>query len=369
MGAFFGDKEGNVYAFDAATGAELWKRKADDQEFIRVTGSPKYHDGRLYVPVTTTEEALPTAECCKSQGALVALEASSGKQIWKTYTIKQRPRRIGKTRTGKAVWGPAGVGIWGTPTLDLKKGMIYVGTANSTSPPEAETSDSLLGLDLKTGKIRWHKKFTLGDIWNKSCKFEDFDPALCPNPGAADEDFGASPVLVELDGGKRVLLGPQKSAFNAVDPANGDILWRWPGANTHWGVTVTGDAAYVPRSTGGLDVFDLRTGRKLWQSPPASCEGRKACDPGESAAITGIPGVVFSGTLDGRLRAVSSQDGKPLWEFDTVKEYSAVDGIPAHGGTIDGAGPSVVGGMVFACSGYGKPLPGNVLLAFSVEGK
>jgi polyvinyl alcohol dehydrogenase (cytochrome) len=81
--------------------------------------------------------------------------------------------------------------------------------------------------------------------------------------------------------------------------------------------------------------------------------------------------VVFSGALDGHLRAYSAATGEFLWDADTAREFPAVNGKPAHGGSMDAAGPAVANGMVFVNSGYGQwgGMPGNALLAFSVDGK
>ncbi len=90
------------------------------------------------------------------------------------------------------------------------------------------------------------------------------------------------------------------------------------------------------------------------------------CSPAQSAAITAIPGVIFSGAVDGHMRAYSSRDGKVIWDFDTSREFDAVNGGKASGGAIDGPGPVVAGGMLFMTSGYGiwGGKAGNVLLAF-----
>ena len=82
-----------------------------------------------------------------------------------------------------------------------------------------------------------------------------------------------------------------------------------------------------------------------------------------------MPGVVFSGSDSGHLRAYSTDDGKILWDFDAAREFKTVNGVPARGGAIDGGGPAIAGGMVFVDSGYGSiyGIPGNVLLAFGVQ--
>jgi polyvinyl alcohol dehydrogenase (cytochrome) len=87
--------------------------------------------------------------------------------------------------------------------------------------------------------------------------------------------------------------------------------------------------------------------------------------------VTAIPGVVFSGGLDGRMRAYSTEDGRIVWNEDTMRDFATVNGVEARGGSIDGPGPVVVDGIVYVNSGYmfTGHTPGNVLLAFSVDGK
>jgi polyvinyl alcohol dehydrogenase (cytochrome) len=127
-----------------------------------------------------------------------------------------------------------------------------------------------------------------------------------------------------------------------------------------------------PKKGGGLHAIDLKTGRIVWSSRPAVCPVSQAiCSPAQSAAVTAIPGAVFSGALDGHMRAYSSVDGSVVWDFDTAREFPTVNGKPAHGGSIDASGAAVAGGLVFVNSGYNEfgGMPGNVLLAFSVDGK
>jgi polyvinyl alcohol dehydrogenase (cytochrome) len=126
------------------------------------------------------------------------------------------------------------------------------------------------------------------------------------------------------------------------------------------------------RKGGGLLALDLKTGKIAWSAKPAACaDGRSDCSPAQSAAVTAIPGVVFSGSVDGHLRAYSTATGELRWDVDTAHEFPTVNGKPARGGSMDAAGPAVVNGMVFVNSGYGQwgGMPGNVLLAFSVDGR
>jgi polyvinyl alcohol dehydrogenase (cytochrome) len=85
--------------------------------------------------------------------------------------------------------------------------------------------------------------------------------------------------------------------------------------------------------------------------------------------VSVIPGVVFSGSVDGHLRAYSTKDGSIVWDFNTARDYETVNKVPAKGGSIDAAGPAIADGLVVTNSGYGqwRGLPGNVLLAFSTK--
>ena len=218
-----------------------------------------------------------------------------------------------------------------------------------------------------------------------------------------DFDFGSSPILIDLGTGKRALIAGQKSGFvHAVDPdQQGEVLWQvrigkggalggiqWgPAADAQKvyvalsdvvfrahhldGVGVAGQLILEPNGGGGLFALDVRSGKRAWFAPPAACGDRKQCSPAQSAAVTAMPGAVFSGSMDGHLRAYSTRTGRVLWDYDTVREYTTVNRVKANGGALDAAGPAIAGGMVFVNSGYGKwgGLPGNVLLAFSVDGK
>ena len=106
--AYFGDLAANVHALDARTGEELWMVKVDKHPLARVTGSTKFYENRLYVPVTSLEEAggaEVTYQCCTFRGNVVALNATTGKQIWKTYTIQQKLQtNLEKRQRRAAIW-------------------------------------------------------------------------------------------------------------------------------------------------------------------------------------------------------------------------------------------------------------------------
>ena len=227
--AFFGDGAANIYAVDAATGALVWKVDVEEFPVGRISGSPTLHNGRLYVPVASGEEgsgASPTYECCRFRGSIVALDAASGKQLWKTYTIAEEPKPTTKNAVGTQRWGPSGVPVWSSPAIDVKLNALYVTTGNNYSDPTTPLSDAFLALDLDSGKILWSKQMTPADAYTAACRLPD--KTNCADSNGPDFDFGASPILVSLPGGKRALVAGQKNAIvHALDPDNrGEVLWQ-----------------------------------------------------------------------------------------------------------------------------------------------
>lgn len=382
---YFGDLAANMYALDAATGKQLWKVRVDDYPAARITGSPALYDGKLYVPVSSREESRVGPEnfaCCGFRGSVVALDAANGKQLWKTYTIDEKAMPTQKNRIGTQLLGPSGVAVWATPTIDVKRSLLYIGTGNDYSSPATSMSDSIIALDMKSGKIRWFRQFTQNDIWNGDCRQKDRDPAFCPDADAPDFDFSASSTLVDLPSGRQILVVQNKNAIiYALDPdQQGKIIWQQRigvgSAGAVWGPAIDpGNHLYAAladgRLGGGMVALDLlRNGEKLWSTPAPPCGDKKPCSQVQDAALTAIPGVVFSGSIDGHLRAYSTKDGTILWDYDTAHEFTAVNGVTSKGGSISNGGPAIVGGMLFINSGYSHHsgiMPGNVLLAFSVN--
>ncbi len=397
--AYFGDIEANMYAVDARTGEELWQTRVAEHRLARITGTPALHNNRLYVPVTALEEVAgsdPSYECCTFRGPIVALDASTGKQIWKTYTIPDEPRPIRKNAKGVQLWGPSGAAVWSAPTLDLKKNVMYVATGDNYSDPASETSDALVAFDLETGKLLWAQQFTPNDAWNIAC--ESSDQTNCPEARGPDLDFGSSSILRTLPDGKRVLVAGQKSGMlHAVDPDDkGKILWQARvgkgglAGGIQWGPAADASSVYVALSDigiktvedseagwtteldssvgGGMFAYDIATGKRHWHVPPPGCGDRKQCSPAQSAAVSVIPGVVFSGSVDSHLRAYSTTDGKVLWDYNADQEYESTNGVPTRGGAFGGPGPTIVDGVLYVNSGYGfwGARSGNALLAFEV---
>lgn len=397
--AFFGDGTATVYALDAGTGAVVWKTKVDDFPVARLTGSPTYHDGRLYVPVASGEEgsgSVPTYECCRFRGSVVALDAATGKQLWKTYMIPEPAKPTGKNKIGTQLWGPSGAPVWASPAIDERRRTVYVTTGDNYSDPPSSMSDAFVALAMDTGKILWSRQMTPADAYTSACRLPD--KTNCPASNGPDFDFGASPILVTLANGRRLLVAGQKSGIvHALDPDNnGAVVWQTrvgqggTMGGIQWGSAADQTNVYVALSDigrvmltysqftdadtnrgGGMFALRLETGERVWYTPPAGCSGRARCSPAQSAAVTAMPGAAFSGSVDGHIRAYSTADGHVLWDFDTVRPYETVNGVQARGGSLDGPGPVVGRGMVYVNSGYPTAggMPGNVLLAFSVDGK
>jgi polyvinyl alcohol dehydrogenase (cytochrome) len=403
---FFGDRSAVMYALNAESGELLWKTRPVEHLLASSTATPQFYKGVLYQGFSSIEESLvvdPNAVCCSFRGSVVALDAATGRTIWQSFTITEPAK---SAATGKQQ-GPSGAAIWSTPTIDEQRGALYVATGDNYSNPVTETSDAVLAFDLKTGKLLWSRQLTPGDSYNGACSSRE--RANCPDKEGPDFDFGQPPILVQLSsaqvgGGKRALVIAQKSGMvHAIDPdAEGKILWQTrAGAGgllggSQWGSAADNQRVYVaisdavlhsvadssapggrrialdPKKGGGLHSIDLKSGAIVWSARPATCPPTQAiCSPAQSAAVTAIAGAVFSGSLDGHMRAYSTTDGRVIWDFNTARQFPTVNGNPARGGSIDATGAAVAGGVVFVNSGYNQfgGMPGNALLAFSVDGK
>jgi len=380
---FFGDTGANVYALDASTGVQLWTRQVDDHPFARVTGSPTLDRDHLYVPISSIEETAasqPGYQCCTFRGSVAALDTTTGEIVWKLYMVPEA-RPVGKNTAGTTLLAPAGIGVWASPTIDPKRDVLYVVTGNTYAGTTAEPlTDSLLALDPKTGIIKWSKQFTSGDVFG--CRAGSPN---CLEKAGPDFDFGTPALLVTTRSGKDlIVLGQKSGVAYAVDPdKQGEVVWQyragegsiWGGIQ--WGMAVDDSRVYIPVSDirlpkpGGLHAVDLVTGQRVWYQPPPElkCKASPTCNAALISAPTLITGALFSGANDGGLRAYSAKDGEVIWEFDTNREFMTINNVRAAGGSIQGPGPTIAGGMMFVNAGYGDHMghAGNVLLAFEPQ--
>ncbi len=388
--AYFGDIQGRVYAIDPVDGKEIWRTRVQDHADVTITGSPRLHEDTLYVPLSSSEWASaadPSYGCCTFRGGVAAFAAATGTHRWTAYSIAEAPSPRGiKNDMGVELYHPAGAPIWNTPTIDAQRGQLYVGTGEAYTSPAADTSDSVLAFDLSSGERRWVYQSIAGDAWNMAC-FIGGGPN-CPEENGPDLDIGAPPMLMTVDDRDLVVAGQKSGHVFALDPADGSLVWRTKigrggfAGGVHWGMATDGERIYAPnadtvftgRFTGerkpGLFALNPADGSVLWFTPaPDVCaeDDKPACDPGLSAAVTAIPGVVFAGAFDGHLRAYDSSTGKVLWDFDTNRAFDSVSGDVAKGGSIEADGPVIYQGHVAVNSGYlfGDRMPGNALLVFA----
>jgi polyvinyl alcohol dehydrogenase (cytochrome) len=384
---FFGDSRANVYAVDAQTGLQLWTTHIDEHASAAITGAPIIHNGRLFVGTQGLSEegrgATRGGSCCTFRGSLTALDTGTGAVLWKTYTIDPSQPRA-RNKDGVQMFGPAGGSIWSAPSIDSKRGLVYAATGNAFADPPQQMANAVIAFDQKTGAIRWHRQFTPADNWTMGCQATNPDNPGCPEVLGPDFDFSATPILTQA--GKRdLIVVPQKSGIAyALDPDNnGATVWqrafaKGSGLGGQWGGAsdgvnfYTGTNDFLTDTPGGMTAIRLADGAIAWQMPPQPLlcgEKKPGCGAGQGAAVTAIPGAVFSGAHDGGLRAYSASDGRILWTFDANRSFDTVNGVKANGASMDGPGAIVVNGMLYVNAGYGGLVgrPGNVLLAFGLE--
>ena len=399
----FGDIAPLIHMIDATTGKEIWHQSIRLTSLSNGTGTPVLYKDRVYVPLSASEinfGADENHECCKTHGAVFALEALTGKIIWSAQTMADA-KPVRDRGDGKQLWGPSGAPIWNSPSLDLKRGLMYVGTGEATSEPAEPTTDAILAIEMATGKIRWHHQTTANDIFLTGC-LNRRNGLNCPKRSVMlDADFGASTIFVPdgratASGGHPrdlVLAGQKSSTLWALDADTGDVVWSrnfGPGSivgGIHWGIASDGQRVFAPVSVlpgangkpgpgevAGLHAINIATGKVEWSFlPQGDCSGARATvkncagGVGLSAAPTVIDGAVVVGSLDGFLRAFDASTGKLLFQYDTIHDYDTINGVPGKGGSIDNASIVAANGYVFVNSGYGlfpTQTPGNVFIAF-----
>ena len=260
----FADSMASIYALDPDSLKTVWQETARIYETSIITGSISYHDDRLFVPVSSYEVAVsgsPSHVCCKSHGGVIALNATNGNKLWEWHGTAEATLQ-GRNSAGGEIYGPSGVSVWSTPTIDARRNRIYIGTGENLSRPATENSDAIVALDMDSGKLAWLFQATADDVWNAACLNAG---ANCPENPGGDFDFGASVILAQLPDGSELLLAGQKSGdVYALDPdpggPEGEVVWHQQVSNAgigpdlaqsttnggvHWGMALSGERLLV----------------------------------------------------------------------------------------------------------------------------
>jgi polyvinyl alcohol dehydrogenase (cytochrome) len=387
--AYFTTIPGWLYALDAETGVQVWKARVEDHISTRLTGSPVLYDSKLYVPAASFEEGMSASgkyPCCSFRGSLSAFDAATGARIWKSSMIDAPITLLKSDASGHKLIGPAGGSIWSSPAIDPVRKAIYVTTGNGFSGPSQPNTDAIVALDLDSGKVRWSRQVG-DDIFVPGCGRPGNANFACPQQNGPDADFGSAPILVHVGGRDLIVAGQKSGSVWAVDPdRKGAVVWRYQAAPSAagefgaivWGQAVDKENVYVPVSNiqdparaGGLHAAALATGQRTWYAPPPppACTPGPGCTAAQASAPTVIDGVVFAGSADGVLRAYSTRAGKIIWCANTNADFPTVNGVKARGGSMIGPGPVIAGGMLYVNSGYGSHAArsGNVLLAYGLD--
>lgn len=389
--AYFADRATNAYALDAETGTLIWETQVDQHPTATVTGSVSEHNGQLFVPISSIEDAFamdPEYQCCTHQGSLFSLDANTGRILWRGRTIDKNAKKVGENAIGTPIWAPSGASVWNTPAIDGERGRVYVGTSNNHSWPAKGHSDSVVAFDMKLGKKVWAYQGQANDAWNSACMPDLPTAQNCPDPEGPDTDFGTSPMLVEVEGKTLIIAGQKSGMLHAIDPDTGQAVWKkrvvrggWLDG-IHFGMASQDGVLYIPSAdTGefmrddlkampGLFALSAKDGAQLWGNHRLQiCGEEEFCEAGISAPPLATPNVIYAATLEGTVYAFDASNGETLWSFDTTSKLKTLAGTVTRGGGIAGAaGPLMANGRLFISSGYGfYGTPGNAFIAFEAE--
>lgn len=396
-----GEETGDLVAIEAASGKVVWRADPRHDKTVPLSGTPLFAGERILVPISAIDVANAMRgafECCKAHGALAAVDATDGRRLWTWHTMADAKPLGRKNSLGAALYGPSGAPIWSSPSVDLKRGVVYAATGENTSPPATATSDAVVAVDLATGKTKWVFQALANDVWNMACPVGSPDaPGRPAGPNCffsregtvlRDHDFGAGPLIWRGKGRELILAGQKSGEVWALNAATGNVVWRHqfgqgtPLGGVHWGIATDGVRLFAPiadpgvpadRNAAGLYAIDIAGGTLAWswKAAPDCGEGRQARVPtcagryGISAAPLVVDGAVIAGGLDGRLHIFEAASGEVLAVHDTAVAFEPLNRIKGAGGAIDTAGPFAGDGMLFVGSGYGAfgQQGGNVLVA------
>jgi polyvinyl alcohol dehydrogenase (cytochrome) len=401
---YLGDQNGgHLSAVNATTGDPVWTTKVDPHSLAILTAGPLVYNGVVYQGVASSEEGAatdPNYPCCTFRGSVVAVNASTGVILWRTYTV---PANSGPctSQDPAAGCGYSGGAVWGTtPAIDPASNTLYITTGNNYTVPDSVKScqagggtpgqcldpndhvDAVMALNATTGAIKWATGVQGFDDWNVAC-IPGFDPHNCPNDPGPDFDFGSGPNLftTNVNGEKTLVVGAgQKSGqYWALNATTGQILWSQaagPGSTLggiEWGPATDGKRIYVAEenfngipyelpsaetiTSGSWAAIDPATGKIIWQTADPS---HNAFGGGNALGPVAVAnGVLYAPSMSGHMYALDAANGKILWDFQSA-------------GSVN-TGAAVVNGNVYWGSGYNHLfIPGwtgsTTFYAFSING-
>ncbi len=296
----------SLVALRLSDGTQLWQSRLDTQPGADVYGSPVVYRNAVYIGVSASyaEDNLPATA---DRGSVVALDAATGAQLWKTYTVPA---------------GDDGGAVWSTAAIDTATGVLFVGTGNAYHAPAAATTDAILALQASTGTVVGHFQAHAGDV----------------NTGGQglDADFGASPNLLSSPSGQALVgEGDKAGTYWALDRASLAPVWHasvGPGGllggilgSTAW----DGAAVYGPQTTPSATWSLSAAGVSRWTDADG---GKYHLGP-----VSLANGVAYTTDQAGNLTARATVDGSVLARLPL--------------GAASWGGVAIAGGTVFAVTG------------------
>lgn len=367
---YWGTADSYLVALDARTGKQIWEVKtADYKKGVGHAHPPLIADGKVILGFLGGEREV--------RGAVAAYDANTGALLWKTYTVPA-PGEPGSESWARSDMPPLGGPTWGTFSYDPELGLIYAGVGQPA--PWASTlrgdgdalyTNSVLALDIKTGKMRWHFQVVPSDNWDMDSPYEStlvdlpingvmrkalvhtskvgwgvvldrvngqfiqsfrtaYDniitgwsstgrPTFNPDviPSAKDVDSGKVFQVCPHFHGARNLNAPSYSPvtrlyYLGVNNSCMDVTFvtqKYELGQAYQGMNLL-RATFAPGYdyVGEFVAFDPVTGKRRWEYRTKSGAAMTA------SALSTAGGIVFGGTADRYLFALNTENGKPLWE-------------------------------------------------------
>ena len=156
----------------------------------------------------------------------MALDANTGRQLWKTYVVDEpKPTQLNAARRA-ALGARRRIGVERPDRRSAAPGNVYIGTGDATTFPAAKTSDAVMAFDMSTGAVKWSYQVHENDSFLVGCQ-GDNRTENCPQVQGPDWDIPASVILRDIPGaGSFLLVGTKPGDILALDPDKGGAL-RW----------------------------------------------------------------------------------------------------------------------------------------------